>query len=86
MGDDDVTRKKTAKQLIDNALKEVASANGWDNVSEATRELLGYFNIGNESNTPTTSSSSSSTTSSEPFRNQDGSVTSGSRNPKTNTS
>lgn len=48
LGEDALSRKNEAKKRIDAALAEVAAADGWDNVSEATRELLGYFNIGNE--------------------------------------
>lgn len=48
--------RDAAKQALDTAMDEVRSK-PWDEVSEQTKELLAYFNIGNGSTSSTASSS-----------------------------
>lgn len=54
--------RDAAKQALDAAMNEVRSK-PWDEVSEQTKELLAYFNIGNGSISSTTSSSGEQQTS-----------------------
>ena len=54
--------RDAAKQALDTAMDEVRSK-PWDEVSEQTKELLAYFNIGNGSTSSTASSSGEQQTS-----------------------
>lgn len=54
--------RDAAKQALDTAMDEVRSK-PWDEVSEKTKELLAYFNIGNSSTSSTASSSGEQQTS-----------------------
>ena len=54
---DALSRRLAAKQAIANAIDEVKTSNGWENVSEKTKELLRYFNIGNGTSSSTNGSS-----------------------------
>ena len=73
--------RDAAKQALDAAMNEVRSK-PWDEVSEQTKELLAYFNIGNGSTSSTASSSGEQQTSSKQnIFDETGKIVANSTNP-----
>lgn len=73
--------RDAAKQALDAAMDEVRSK-PWDEVSEQTKELLAYFNIGNGSTSSTASSSDEQQTSpKQSVFDETGKVVANSTNP-----